>query len=408
MTSTSSPSAPGESFGIGRLSGAALGTLAALSLLAACGGGESVDQNRLEADALQPEAPAALVLTAPSELLEIASLTDASPPGATPDQPGGAFGYSHYVFEPLGDDVVTTLVEGPLEEQVRLAVSYQQLRELSAGGEAPPDEFNMSRHELELLVRQLDDVRASTAKYRDIEVALTEGYVQLTDQVPNMGAHFAHLERTIDGVFDPSQPEILIYNRNDEGEWELSGTSFVLPYQLVGTEHPKAFAGPLDNWHVHYSLCTGPGTISRSSTPEECRAQKGIWVPSYGWMIHAWVWEDNPLGVFHMWHPGLPPVAAADDIRSSRTTAIAVDGAMPTSIENFSFDSVRLKIGEALVWTNVDGIYHTVTAGAESASFDSGLIGPGQSFAVRFDQPGDYPFACSLHPQMTGTVVVSE
>ena len=73
-----------------------------------------------------------------------------------------------------------------------------------------------------------------------------------------MGAHFTSRERILDGVFDPSEPEILLYSREDGGRWRLTGTAFIILTQQVGQDHPNAFAGPLDNWHVHYSLCTGP------------------------------------------------------------------------------------------------------------------------------------------------------
>ena len=332
--------------------------------------------------------------------------TDASPPEDSPKHTAGAWGFSHYVFEMVGDRVVTTLVEGPRYEQVRLPVSYSQLKELRESGR-PADQLRMTPEELATLVDQLDTVRASTEPYRDVEVALEDGFVQVTDEVPNMGAHFVHPWRTIDGIFDPSQPEILLYIRGEKEEWELVGTSFVQPMQLVGTDHPDAFAGPLDNWHVHFELCTGPSVTSRSITPEECKAQGGIWVPTYGWMIHAWVWLDNPLGAFNMWNPNVPPIAQGQDIRQSRS----VGGDLAILIENFSFETARIGVGDTLAWTNVDGVPHTVTAqsvGPDRERFDSGLVAPGQSFNMRFDQSGEYQYACALHPFMTGRVFVAE
>ena len=163
---------------------------------------------------------------------------------------------------------------------------------------------------------------------------------------------------------------------------------------------------------MHYDLCTGPNVISRSAAdPDECLAQGGIWVPSYGWMIHAWVWVDNPLGVFSMWNSNLPPLTQADDIRQSRSASIEQEGTVTIPIQNFSLATAQIKVGETLSWTNVDGVPHTITAGARglaNGNIDSGLIAPGQSFAVRFDQPGEYPFTCTLHPFMSGTVIVSQ
>ncbi len=379
-----------------------LALLVLASLAVACAGEEPT-----------PTPPVAVVLSAPQQL-EAPSQPglDAAPPQAVPEGAAGAFGFSRYVFEDVGGQVITTLVEGPVGEQVRAPVSYQALKSIHSDGPSGGslDTLQMSYPELEELLEQLDAVRDSTARYQDIQVALEEGFLQTTEDVPNMGAHFIHPVRALDGLFNPSEPEILMYTSDEEMGWRLVGTSFVLPREQVGDQHPDAFSGPLDNWHVHYSLCTGPGSVSRSTTPEQCADENGVWLPSYGWMIHAWVWDENPMGVFSMWNPAVPPVVSTDEVRKGRDTQAPVEGSAMATIENFSYAPARVGVGEALTWTNVDGVPHTVTAGAdgEGVSFDSGLIGPGQSFAVRFDQPGLYPFACALHPSMTGTVRVGE
>jgi len=331
--------------------------------------------------------------------------TDAAPPGQVPELPGGAIGFSHYVFEKVGDRVVTTLVEGPGDHQVRVPASYRQLRQWAEAGEAGVD-LRMSYEELSKLVGQLDTIRASTERFRDVEVALKEGYRQATDEVPNMGAHFVHPWLSLDGVFDPARPEILLYVRDDAGEWELVGTSFVQPLHVVGPDHPETFVGPLDNWHVHYELCTGVKFTSRSSTESECKKDGGVWVPAYGWMLHAWVWVDNPLGVFNMWNPNIAPVAQPADLREM--ASVASD--LTVAIENFGFGTATVKVGDTLTWTNVDGVAHTVTAGfggRSNGGFDSGFVGPGGSFQVKLDQPGRFSYTCTLHPFMSGTVMVT-
>ena len=351
-----------------------------------------------------------MVLSAPQKLEQPSEPTlDAAPPIAVPEGAAGAFGFSHYVFEDVGGEVITTLVEGPAGEQVRTPVSYQQLKAIYQNS-GPLDELEMSYDELGELVDQLDSIREATTKYTDIRVALEEGYIQTTEDVPNMGAHFIHPVRALDGLFNPAEPEILMYAVDDENGWRLVGTSFVLPREQVGDDHPQAFVGPLDNWHVHYSLCTGPNNISRSSTPEQCAEEDGVWLPSYGWMIHAWVWDENPMGVFSMWNPAVPPLSSTEEVRQARDAFVPVEGATVSTIENFSYTPTQIGVGDTLTWTNVDGVPHTVTAGSdgEAVSFDSGLIGPGQSFAVRFDQAGLFPFACALHPSMTGTVSVGQ
>ena len=336
---------------------------------------------------------------------------DATPPLSALNRPAGSFGFSHYVFEEIGGSVVTTLVEGPRGEQVRVPLSYMDLKEMYEQGGPPPQDLRISREELGELVRQLDTVREATEKYRDVEVARAEGYFQLGGDVPNMGAHFTSPERVLDGVFDPSEPEILLYSQDATGDWELVGTAFILLVPQIGQDHPEGFPGPLDNWHVHYNLCRFPRGTFKSATAVDCKAQGGSWIESLGWMMHAYVWVDNPLGVFQMWNPNIRPVVTANDIREARAIATRQEGEAVLSIENFSHREAEVKVGGTVVWTNLDGVPHTVTSGSQGVAeegFDSGNIVPGQSFVLRFDQPGKYSYTCTLHPSMNGVIVVAE
>ena len=148
-----------------------------------------------------------VVLPASNELLDPSNATDASPPDTVPIVPSGAFGFSHYVFEQVGDEVVATLVEGPREGQVRSSLSYLQLKELYSQGGPIPKGLGMSRDDLGRLVSQLDAVQEATEKYGDVTAALADGYIRQSNDVPNMGAHFTSVKRTTDGVFNPSEPE---------------------------------------------------------------------------------------------------------------------------------------------------------------------------------------------------------
>ena len=377
----------------------ALTAVAGLAAAACSTGGGSGD----EADGDDSDAS-----TTTEAVADLAS--DAAPPTEVPDLPGGAAGYSHFVFELLGGEVKTTLVEGPRGPQVREPWSYQQLKALAASGDPIPEELELSDDDLAELVAQLDEVREATEKYRDIDVAIADGYRQTTDQVANMGEHW---NRSGAGSrdFNPAEPDILMYVTNDDGEKELVGTSFVLLRSRVGDDHPDAFAGQLDNWHIHYELCSGnPDIVSRSATREECQEGGGAFIPSYGWMIHAWVWTENPLGVFQMWNPNIPPYGDADSIRNIQQPALA-DSSILSSITNFSFGAVTAGIGEEVTWANSDSVPHTVTSGSRGrpdGAFDSGTFQPGQSFSTSFDEAGTYTVTCTLHPQMTGVVVVED
>lgn len=73
------------------------------------------------------------------------------------------------------------------------------------------------------------------------------------------------------------------------------------------------------------------------------------------------------------------------------------------SITNFTYDpqTVEVDKGVTVVWTNKDPVPHTITGD----NFSSGPLSPGQSFSYTFNEDGTFAYHCSLHPQMTGTIV---
>jgi plastocyanin len=75
-------------------------------------------------------------------------------------------------------------------------------------------------------------------------------------------------------------------------------------------------------------------------------------------------------------------------------------------IENFAFmpKSVTVKAGTTITWTNQDDETHTVTS--TTKEFKSKALSAGDKFTFTFTTPGTYKYFCSLHPFMTGTIVV--
>jgi hypothetical protein len=354
---------------------------------------------------------------------------------------GGAPGYSRYVFRENSAGVVPTLVEGPIDDAVRcqdeaLPCSYLELKALddavrSSAATVPP-ELRMTPDELTELVGQLDALNAFAEAHRDVNTTCAEGFVSDRIQTPNMGSHFYKPAWINDG-FDPSRPEILLYTRADGtlpdgplgqcegGRWvgepvELVGTAFIIPPSILGNDHPETFAGPLDNWHIHYNLCRGNSQGRDTFVPrDECVANGGSFSPALGWMIHAWVdpLHDNQLGVFSMWNSSIVPVTDAETILETREVRGSdfPEGAEQSLITDFLFSgSLTVAPGQPLFFNNVDAVPHTVTAGTPTApeidAFDSGLLTPGSNFEVSFDEPGTYALFCALHPDMVATVEV--
>lgn len=75
---------------------------------------------------------------------------------------------------------------------------------------------------------------------------------------------------------------------------------------------------------------------------------------------------------------------------------------------------VRIKQGETVKWVNEDDTAHTSTSADFSAdattqppgAWTSKPMNPGQSFQRKFETAGTFPYACSIHPYLKGTVVV--
>ena len=76
------------------------------------------------------------------------------------------------------------------------------------------------------------------------------------------------------------------------------------------------------------------------------------------------------------------------------------------TIENFAFTpaSVTVTAGATVTWTNNDSAPHTATG--DGGEFDTGNIAQGGSASVTFDTPGTYTYHCSIHPNMTATIIV--
>ncbi len=85
-------------------------------------------------------------------------------------------------------------------------------------------------------------------------------------------------------------------------------------------------------------------------------------------------------------------------------TGAAPPGTVLIRDKAFNPPRIDARVGEAVAWKWEDGnVSHTVTA--DDGSFTSGEKMTGE-FRQTFNQPGNYPYHCEIHPEMTGTVTV--
>ena len=122
-------------------------------------------------------------------------------------------------------------------------------------------------------VWELQQARAATARYRNIENAKKDGYSNINVDVPNMGHHFMNTS-LIDGTFDIRKPAILVYNGLDTGNPELVAVEYAVP---LTDPLPEGFTGSADVW----------------------KGDSGF--PF--WLVHAWVWKYNHDVAFNWTNP---------------------------------------------------------------------------------------------------------
>lgn len=120
-------------------------------------------------------------------------------------------------------------------------------------------------------VQELHAVRNATQRYRSLDSAIADGYADINVIVQNMGFHYMKASLA-DTIFDAQHPEILVYNKQHDGKFELVAVEYAVPIPMMPDKSPEGFTGAADVW-----------TYSTTFNL---------------WLLHAWVWEYNPLGVF--------------------------------------------------------------------------------------------------------------
>jgi plastocyanin len=80
--------------------------------------------------------------------------------------------------------------------------------------------------------------------------------------------------------------------------------------------------------------------------------------------------------------------------------------AAEVKIDNFSFEpqTLTVAVGTTVTWTNRDDIPHTSVS--TEGVWKSKVMDTDETFSYRFTKPGTYPYYCTIHPKMTGNILV--
>ncbi len=95
--------------------------------------------------------------------------------------------------------------------------------------------------------------------------------------------------------------------------------------------------------------------------------------------------------------------ASPSSSASTGTPVSIVQGATRLTTTAYSPNPLTISRGTSVTFTNNDSITHTATA---SGTFDTGAISPGSSQTVTLQSAGTVTYRCTIHPGMTGTIIV--
>jgi hypothetical protein len=138
-----------------------------------------------------------------------------------------------------------------------------------------------------------DGAKSATARFHDIEAAKAAGYtVTVADLAgitcvadPNgsgaMGVHMLNPSLLIeDGEIDADQPEILVYEKRNNGSFKLVALEYLVFKSEWGPGRPSLFGQAFDEIKA----------VNRYGIPES-------------WALHAWIWKPNPNGMLAPYNP---------------------------------------------------------------------------------------------------------
>lgn len=144
--------------------------------------------------------------------------------------------------------------------------------------------------------QDLATLRWVTASFHDFDNASTAGWsAQITPCMESpdggMGFHYGNVA-LIDGTARVDQPELLLYEPERNGRLRLVAVEYIIPYTI----RPRS--------------ATPPVLFGRSFKQNDVFQL---------WALHAWVWKDNPSGIFADWNP---QVSCADAPATAVSTMV--------------------------------------------------------------------------------------
>jgi hypothetical protein len=138
------------------------------------------------------------------------------------------------------------------------------------------------------LEEDLNRVRQATEAFQNFDAAQAAGYTArltgcMSDAQGGMGFHYGS-PAAIDGAVSLTVPEVLLYEPQADGSLRLVGVEYIVPFPSWSGAQPPTLMGQAFHRNETFGL----------------------------WALHAWIWRDNPNGVFADWNPRVSCAAARD------------------------------------------------------------------------------------------------
>jgi plastocyanin len=184
---------------------------------------------------------------------------------------------------------------------------------------------------------------------------------------------------------------------------ELDWSNFTPSCDLLGK---KNLAGN-GHWHLNIDTMMGPmmgmGTmLAMGCTHTYTVFTDGLRPGKH--KLYALLVDNNHA-------PLMPDVASMITINLATTSPSVAAGQTATIVNDaqtvgrYVPSTIRLKVGQSVIFKNVSDATHTVTA--DNGTFDSGNIAQGASWRFTATKAGTFPYHCIYHPLMHGTIIVS-
>jgi hypothetical protein len=157
------------------------------------------------------------------------------------------------------------------------------------------------------------ELRSSISKYRDVRVAVDDGFRQFAPQIKNQHVyHFTNYRWALQNSFkfNPDKPTSLLYKKDSNGSFVLVGAMYTAPKRFSEEKLNDRVPLSVAQWHKHVNWCLPPkGEDERwtevrnghpvfgplgVATQAECESAGGKFEKEvFGWMVHANVFASN-------------------------------------------------------------------------------------------------------------------